>query len=105
MKVFWFKVHYPRGRPHVNVQFAPDLASAYAQEVRASVAIPRAMNARYPRQPQPVALRVIAMRPPSAAYLAEIDPGFKRYLDDYLKLSDTESAPVEPSGSDRSPIF
>jgi hypothetical protein len=105
MNVYWFQVHYPRGKPHVNVQFAESVSTAYAQEVHASIELPRAMNAKYPRQTQPVALRVNAMRPPTREHLTRLDPGFQRYLDDYLKLSENDSAPVEPSGSDRSPIF
>jgi hypothetical protein len=105
MKVFWFKVYYPRTGAHVNVQFAPDLATAYASQVRAAVTIPRAMNAKYPRQPQPVASRIAAMQPPSAAHLAQTDPAFQKYLDAYLALLDNDPAPVEPSGSDRSPIL
>lgn len=105
MKVFWFKVYYHRVGAHVNIQIAPDLANAYAQERRSSIAIPRAMNAKYPRQLQPVANRIAAMLPPSEAHLMQIDLTFKRFLDECLLSADTDNAPVEPSGSDRSPIF
>lgn len=93
LNVYWFKVHYRRGTPHVNIQFASDLPTAYVQECRASIAQPRIMNTKYPRAPQPVAVRVMAMQPPSRAYLTDIDPKFQAYLDEAIHVLDNDIAP------------
>lgn len=93
LKVYWFKVYYRHGTPHVNIQFASDLSTAYAQECQASIALPRIMNTKYPRAPQPAAVRVMAMQPPSRAYLTDIDPKFQAYLDEAARILDNGIAP------------
>lgn len=99
LKVYWFKVYYPRGGPHVNVQIAPDLDTAYAQERRSSIEIPLVMNARYPRQPQPVASQIAVMREPTRAYLQQIDPRFLSFLDEACRVMDTPGVPSEAPAS------
>lgn len=92
LNVYWFAVYYGRVR-HVNVQLAPDIDTAYAQERRASIALPLEHNRRYPARPQPVATRIGALAPPSRAYLAQADARFLAYLDEARRVLENTGAP------------
>jgi len=104
MQWYWFRVYYPKGAT-VNVRLSPTLAAAYAEQCRDSITLPRRLNAKYPRQPQPIAVRVVALKPPSRAHLMQIDPHFLAYLDAFARMPENDPAPLEPSGSNRSPIL
>lgn len=93
LKVFWFSVYYGKTRC-VNVQFAPDIDTAYAQERRASIALPIEHNRKYPRaRAQPVATRIQALRPPSREYLETLDKQFAAYLDEARRVLENDSGP------------